>query len=71
MYRNPDYQKTYYERNKEKFNLKQYQKEWYELNRPHIREYQKVYQKNYYQANKERRAEQYKTKKHMNAVKDL
>jgi len=55
MYRNPDYQKTYYERNKEKFNLKEYQKEWYELNRPHIKAYQKVYQKNYYQANKEKK----------------
>ena len=55
MYKNPDYQKTYYERNKEKFNLKEYQKEWYELNRPHIKAYQKVYQKKYYQANKEKK----------------
>ena len=46
MYRNPNYHKSYYERNKDKFNLKEYQKEWYELNRPHIKAYQKVYQKN-------------------------
>ena len=55
MYRNPNYHKSYYERNKDKFNLKEYQKEWYELNRPHIKAYQKVYQKKYYQANKEKK----------------
>jgi len=60
-----EYKKGYYIDNRER--IAEYNKNYYQANKEQIAEYDK----NYYQANKERIAEQKKTKRHMNAVKDL